>query len=362
MDVIQIDVASERATYPILIRADALSQLPQWLRTRGFDQQLIVVTCPPVWRLYERRLRALSGKHPPVILPDGERAKTLATVIKIYDAMLKRHLDRSATLVAVGGGVVGDTAGFAAATYLRGIRLIQVPTTLLAQVDSSIGGKVGINLAAGKNLVGSFHPPALVACDPDVLATLPRREFRAGLYEIVKYGMIASRSLFDELSINLTKVFAHDLGAVTPLIGQSCRIKADVVTKDEREAGPRRVLNFGHTIGHALEAATKYRRFLHGEAVAYGMLAAANISARRGLLSTDDEERLKELIGRLGPLPTVTDLSISDLFPTMRRDKKISEGKLNFVLATGIGSTTIASDVTPRELKDGLRHIGLRRD
>ena len=361
MNSTRISVTSERGTYPIVIGAGAIAQLPALLKERGVDAHTIIVTCPPVWRLHGRRLRDVLGKQTPVLLPDGERAKSLTTVTKIYDAMLKRRLDRSATVLAFGGGVVGDTAGFAAATYLRGVTLVQIPTTLLAQVDSAIGGKVGVNLAAGKNLVGAFHSPALVVCDPLLLATLPRREFRAGLYEVVKYGVIASRSLFDRVSTNLIKVFAHDPVLVTSIVSECCRIKADVVMSDEREAGPRRVLNFGHTIGHALEAVTRYRRFLHGEAVAYGMLAAAEISNARGLLSADEHSQLRDLIARMGPLPAIADLRANDLLAAIERDKKVVNGRLHFVAATSIGATAIVSDVQTREIKDALRTLGVRR-
>jgi 3-dehydroquinate synthase len=235
-----------------------------------------------------------------------------------------------------------------------------VPTTLLSQVDSAIGGKVGVNLATGKNLVGAFHPPSLVVCDPDVLSTLPRREFRAGLYEVIKYGVIASRPLFDLVSSNLQRLFSHD-DLLSPLIADCCRIKAEIVAADEREAGARRTLNFGHTVGHALEAITKYRRFRHGEAVAYGMLAAAQISTSRGLLADDDRKRVRELIVRMGPLPVVTDLRISEALEAVQHDKKVRDGRLHFVLANGIGATTIVPDVAAPELKAALRAIGLKK-
>ena len=203
--------------------------------------------------------------------------------------------------------MVGDVAGFAAATFLRGVPVVQVPTTLLAQVDSAIGGKVGVNHALGKNLIGAFHQPLAVAVDPELLSTLPRREFRAGLYEVVKYGVIASRPLFDRLTSSLPSIFKREPSLLADIIEESCRIKAEVVSADEREAGPRRALNFGHTIGHALEAITKYKRFRHGEAVAYGMLAAAALATARGALSTSDRDALRELITRMGPLPAVAD-------------------------------------------------------
>ena len=296
-----------------------------------------------------------------MLIADGERAKTLATVEKIYEAMIRRRLDRSATLVAFGGGVVGDVAGFAAATYLRGIRLVQVPTTLLSQVDSAIGGKVGVNLPEGKNLVGSFHTPSIVVCDPDVLRTLPRREFRAGLYEVVKYGVIASRQLFDRVAANLPAIFKQDTALLPDLIADCCRIKARVVELDEREAGPRRVLNFGHTIGHALEAVTKYRRFRHGEAVAYGMLAAARVSGARGLLTPEEEARLQDVIKRMGALPPVTDLSVRPALEAITHDKKVTNGRLHFVLARGLGATAIVPDVEPKELAAAMRNLGMKR-
>jgi 3-dehydroquinate synthase len=359
---IRLEVRSERTIYPVLVGSGVLDRLPELLRGHNLDRDVFVVSCPPVWRLHARRLRPVAGGgNPPALIPDGERAKSLATVARLYDAFVRRRLDRTSTIVAFGGGVVGDVAGFAAASFLRGIRVVQVPTTLLAQVDSAIGGKVGVNLASGKNLVGAFHPPSLVVCDPAVLSTLPRREFRAGLYEVVKYGVIASRPLFDLVSSNLKSLFAHDENLLSPLVADCCRIKADVVVADEREAGPRRTLNFGHTVGHALEAITKYRRFRHGEAVAYGMLAAARISTTRGLLPDDDERRLRDLIVRMGPLPVVTDLRISEALEAVQHDKKVTDGRLHFVLANGIGATTIAPDVSAAELKTALRAIGLKK-
>ncbi len=362
MPPIRLNVTSEHTRYSVIIGAGVSRALPALLNAEGPSRQRLVVSSKPVWQLHGRRFRALVGRRDrPALIADGERAKTLKTVAGLYDQCVRRGLDRSAILVAIGGGVVGDVAGFAAATYLRGIRLIQVPTTLLAQVDSSIGGKVGVNLPAGKNLVGSFHPPTLVACDPDVLRTLPHREFRAGLYEVVKYGVIASRSIFDRVASNLAAVFAHDARLLTSLIADCCRIKAEVVTVDERESGPRRVLNFGHTVGHALEAITRYRRFRHGEAIAHGMLAAARLSVLRDTLSSDDEHRLGGLIEAMGPLPPVTDLRISDALDVIAHDKKVVNGRLNFVLAAGVGGTRIVADVHTRELTAAMRALGMRR-
>jgi 3-dehydroquinate synthase len=357
----RINVTSERATYPVIIGSGALATLPALLEKNNIGRQRLVVSSTPIWRLHGRRLRGLLMRGDrPALMAVGERAKTLDTVSRLYDACVSRKLDRSAALIAVGGGVVGDTAGFAAASYLRGIGLVQVPTTLLAQVDSAIGGKVGVNLPAGKNLVGAFYSPSLVVCDTDVLSTLPRREFRAGLYEVVKYGVIASKRLFTRLADNVDAVVAHDPALLTAIVSECCRIKADVVMSDERESGPRRVLNFGHTIGHALEALTEYRRFRHGEAVGYGMLAAAWLSARRGALTESDLQRLSALIKALGPLPAVDDLRASDALDAIARDKKVVKGRLHFVLAASIGSTVIVSDVTSRELVQAMRAFGMR--
>src|SRR5205814_4130229 len=256
---------------------------------------------PLVWRLHGQRAATAFGAVEPVLVPDGERFKQLVTVSRVYDALVRANADRASTLITFGGGVIGDMAGFAAATYLRGVALVHAPTTLLAQVDSAIGGKVGVNHALGKNLIGSFYQPHAVLIDPSVLATLPRREFRAGLYEVVKYGMTSSASLFDRVRGERDAIFARESGVLMAIIAESCRIKADVVSADERESGVRRILNFGHTAGHGLEAVTRYRRYRHGEAVAYGMLVAAELGAARGALARQDQAALADLIARLGP-------------------------------------------------------------
>ena len=283
---IRIDVNTASAASTLWVGEGITDQLTSLLDAHRVGPRRFVVSNPLVWRLHGEQLqRALGGTVDPILIPDGERHKNLQSVSRIYDALIKGGADRGSVLIAIGGGVIGDTAGFAAATYLRGITLIQVPTTLLAQVDSSVGGKVGVNLPVGKNLVGAFHQPAIAVIDPLLLKTLPRREFRSGLYEVVKYGMIASRSLFDRIAGDTRRVFARDPNVLVPAIVESCRIKAHVVTEDERESGLRRILNYGHTIGHALEAVTKYRVFRHGEAIAYGMLGAADLAVERGALA-----------------------------------------------------------------------------
>ena len=360
MSTVRIDVRSERSVYPVFIGPGTTARLPELFRQEGFGDQVAIVSSPPIWRTQGARLGPLARSAAPILIPDGERAKTLTNTVRLYDAFVQRGLDRHGTVVAFGGGVVGDVAGFAAATYLRGVRLVQIPTTLLAQVDSGIGGKVGVNLAAGKNLIGAFHPPGMVVCDPEVLDSLPRREFRSGLYEMVKYGVIASRPLFERLASSVAAIFDRTTGVLAPLIADCCRIKAEVVSADERESGLRRVLNFGHTVGHALEAVTRYRRFRHGEAVAYGMLAAADLSVARATMPHEDALRLKELIQHLGPLPPVGDLATGDVMDAMTHDKKIVGGRLHFVLCAGLGRTAIATDVTPTELLGTLKAIGLK--
>jgi 3-dehydroquinate synthase len=262
--------------------------------------------------------------------------------------------------IAVGGGVIGDLVGFAAATYLRGIPVVHVPTTLLAQVDSAIGGKTGVNHPLGKNLIGAFHAPSLVVADPIVLETLPRREFRAGLYEVIKYGVIADPTLLDRIRDTLPAIFAREGDAIAPLVSASCRIKAQVVSADEREAGLRRILNFGHTVGHALEAVTKYKQFRHGEAIGYGMLAALAIGVARGVTPKALYDEIEALIRQLGPLPPVADISAKEVFAAIGRDKKVVEGTLHFIAATERGKTIELTDVTEKEIKAAARKIGLR--
>lgn len=357
---IRIDVTSERGTYPVIVGAGLTAAPQKTLKSLGLPEQVLIVSAPGIWKLHGAPWRGVAGKKGPVLVTDGEKAKTLATVGRLYDAFSANALDRASVVLALGGGTIGDAAGFAAATYLRGLKVIQVPTTLLAQVDSAIGGKTGVNLPAGKNLVGAFHSPAAVLCDPDVLGSLPRRDFRSGLYEVIKYGAIASPSLLDTVRRQSQAIFNRDADVLTPLIAECCRIKATVVMADERESGPRRALNFGHTVGHALEAITRYRRFRHGEAIGYGMLAAGALSMRRGLMSATDLDALRDTIRTLGPMPAVTDLRIKDALAAMTLDKKVVGGTLHFVAAKGLGATLSISDVTTDELKDALKGIGLR--
>jgi 3-dehydroquinate synthase len=359
VDPVRIQVRAASATYPVEIAAGATAALPRLLDEIRAPARRFVVSTAPVWGHHSEAVASLSTEEP-ILLPDGERYKNAATVMRIYDTLIHANADRATCLVALGGGVVGDVAGFAAATYLRGVPVVQVPTTLLAQVDSAIGGKTGVNHPLGKNLIGSYHQPLAVLIDPLLLATLPRREFRAGLYEVIKYGIIASRPLFDRITQELAKLFARDSMSLVPVIAESCRIKAEIVSEDERESGPRRALNFGHTAGHALEAVTKYRRFRHGEAVAYGMLVAAELGVKRGTFAASDRDALATLIAQMGPLPPTGDLSAAELMQAMGRDKKVVAGKLHFVLPTGIGSTRVVTDVTSEEISEALAAIGVR--
>ena len=356
----QLTVNTPPRPYPIDIGAGHLSSLGPLLDASVFPRRRIVISSPAVWQLHGRTVKQSLGDAEIVLIPDGERNKHLKTVARVYDALVEYAADRGAGIVAVGGGVLGDTAGFAAATFLRGLSLAHVPTTLLAQVDSSIGGKVGVNHPLGKNLIGAFHQPRHVIIDPLVLATLPRREFRAGLYEVVKYGTTSSPDLFARLESDVREIFTRTPDALVPIIAESCRIKAQVVAEDERESGPRRVLNFGHTSAHAIEAVTKYRRLRHGEAVAYGMLVAAEVAVGRDPAATGMRDRLAALVRRLGPLPAIGDLDAKELVSITRRDKKVVDGRLHFVLATAIGSWRIADDVTEDELRGALVKVGFK--
>ncbi|OFV93989.1 MAG: 3-dehydroquinate synthase [Acidobacteria bacterium RIFCSPLOWO2_12_FULL_65_11] len=361
MPPIRIDVATPSRTYPVTIEPAAIDRVGRMLDEFRVPERRFVVSSPLVWRLHGPRLLRGLGAAQAILVPDGERAKQLPTVTRIYDALVRARADRASALVTFGGGVIGDMAGFAAATYLRGIALVHVPTTLLAQVDSAIGGKVGVNHPQGKNLIGCFYQPHAVIVDPSLVGTLPHREFRAGLYEVIKYGMTSSASLFDRLLRERTAIFTREPPVLTPIIAESCRIKASVVSADEREAGPRRILNFGHTAGHAIEAVTKYRRYRHGEAVAYGMLVAAELATSRGALAKGDKKALADLIASLGPLPAIADVSTARILEAMRHDKKIASGRLHYVLPIAIGATAIVNDVTEAEMKAALKAVGFRR-
>lgn len=324
----------------------------------GECSSLHVVTSPKVWKAIQwRKLGIASRKRKAHVhlFDDAEVAKNLNSVELLARKLVRAGADRRALLVAVGGGVVGDVAGFVAASYLRGVALVQVPTTVVAQVDSAIGGKTGVNLPEGKNLVGAFYPPKLVLVDPEVLGSLPEREFRGGLAEVIKYGVIADAKLFAFLEKNMDKILARDPAALQNIIERSIQIKADVVGKDERESGLREILNFGHTFGHALESVTRYRRYQHGEAVAWGMMCAAMLGHEKGLTAAEDVARIVTLVRRIGKLPAWPKAGTKEMLKAMRSDKKARAGKLRFVLARRIGSAGSYDDIPEKTVECVLR-------
>jgi 3-dehydroquinate synthase len=305
----------------------------------------------------ERALRQAGLEPLPCLIAPGERAKTLRTAERIWSFLIAERFERGEGIVALGGGVVGDLAGFVAATYQRGIPVVQLPTTLLAQIDSSVGGKTAVNHPLGKNLIGAFHQPSAVIIDPVVLTTLPRREFQAGLYEAIKYGIIRDAALARSIETGIDRLLALDPSRLVPLIARCCQIKAEVVAMDEREGGLRRILNYGHTVGHALEAVTDYRRFRHGEAVGEGMKCAADLAAALGLLAADQKDRIGALIDAVGPRPRLDDLDVSAILEAMTRDKKVVAGRLSFILPTGIGEVIIRDDVPPRLVRQRVQAL-----
>jgi 3-dehydroquinate synthase len=305
-------------------------------------------------RAVERSLRGLGPVHV-VLVPDGERYKSRPTLETVYDAFLEARLGRDGLVAALGGGVVGDLAGYAAATWMRGVDWVGIPTTLLSMVDSSIGGKVGINHAKAKNMIGAFHQPRAVVIDPSFLATLPPRELRSGAFEILKCAILGDRALFAAIRQAPPGIRGWDRVAMENAIATACRIKAEVVEKDEREAGLRRVLNLGHTIGHALEAETRYLRFTHGEAVGWGLIGAAWIARRRGLLPDGTYDSIASAVDRIGPRPRVSDLPGPRVLEALARDKKAKGGRVPFVLPTSIGRVVIRDDVARDEIAHALR-------
>jgi 3-dehydroquinate synthase len=293
----------------------------------------------------------------PIVLPDGEEYKNWETLNLVFDALLRNRCERKTTLIALGGGVIGDITGFAAACYQRGVPFIQVPTTLLAQVDSSVGGKTGINHPLGKNMIGAFHQPKLVLADTDTLETLPARELSAGLAEVIKYGLIRDAEFFAWLEANMEALLALEPAAVSRAIYRSCEIKAQVVAADERESGVRALLNLGHTFGHAIEAGMGYGTWLHGEAVGAGMMMAADLSRRMGLISVPDVERARALIRRAGLPEVAPDLGVEKYIEYMGVDKKVEAGKIRFVLLRRIGEAFVTGDVPETALQETLTEV-----
>jgi len=346
----RIVVLSSSGPYAVVLGSGALSRARNELQAIGKATSVQVVSSPRVWKHAGAAVRRAFGAAAakPILFDDREAAKSLRTVEKLSRALVRAGADRRTVLIAAGGGVVGDVAGFVAASYLRGVRLVHVPTTIVAVADSSIGGKTGVNLPEGKNLVGAFYSPRLVLADTDLLHTLPEREFRSGLYEIVKYGVIGDAPLFEFLEHNLNAVLSGKARTLEFALWRGLEQKARVVTKDERESGLRETLNYGHTFAHALEAATKYRHFLHGEAVGWGMLCAARLAFEQGLCLETEAERIARLVLRVGPLPAWPRVSAARLIEAMRSDKKSRGGHLRFVLSPCIGHAESVEGVPER--------------
>jgi 3-dehydroquinate synthase len=351
-----IPVTLPQQSYDIAIAPGIVDQLGTWMTSLKLGQKVLLISNPVIFRHYGQRviesIQQAGFAVTSLILPAGERYKTLSTVQKIYDAALAQRLERSSTMVALGGGVIGDMTGFAAATWLRGIAVIQVPTSLLAMVDAAIGGKTGVNHPQGKNLIGAFHQPRLVAIDPEVLRTLPAREFRAGMAEVIKYGVIWDADLFQHLEqgqcLDQRRYLSAEL--LQEILTRSCQAKAHVVSKDEKEAGLRAILNYGHTIGHAVESLTGYRVVNHGEAVAIGMIAAGEIAVRMNLWDRACTERQFDLIRKAGlPAHLPNNLNIEDILDILQTDKKVKAGKVQFVLPTQLGAA-IVTDQVPTDL------------
>jgi 3-dehydroquinate synthase len=353
-----VKVRSASGDYFVVCRPGALADTRREIEQLGKFSSLHIVTAPKVWRALGKKIRCgLPEKFAPHVhlFDDAEAAKNLQNVEKIARSLVRAGADRHALVIAVGGGVVGDVCGYAAASFLRGVALVQVPTTLVAQVDSSVGGKTGVNLPEGKNLLGAFYPPRLVVVDPEVLATLPEREFRGGLAEVIKYGVIADAKLFAFLESEMNALLRREAKTLEHVIRRSIGIKAWVVGKDEKESGLREILNFGHTFGHALESATRYRRFQHGEAVAWGMMCAGLLGHEVAGTPADAVSRIVTLVRRIGPLPAWPETPIGKLIHLMRADKKARGGKLRFVLAAKIGRAETFGDVPEKKVECILR-------
>lgn len=348
-----IEVNLGAMSYKISVATGNLDRLGSLMSPLNLGKKVLLVSNPQIFEHYgPRAMASLENAGflvSSLVLPAGEQYKTLQTLQNIYDAALEHRLERSSTMVALGGGVIGDMTGFAAATWLRGINVVQVPTSLLAMVDASIGGKTGVNHPQGKNLIGAFHQPSLVVIDPQVLATLPGREFRAGMAEVIKYGVIWDKQLFAQLeeakSLDTIENVTEEL--LQEILVRSCQSKADVVSQDEKESGLRAILNYGHTIGHGVESLTGYTQVVHGEAVAIGMIAASKISIYLDLWETESDRRQELLIKKAGlPIHIPQELNIDQLIDILQTDKKVKNGKVRFILPTAIGSVTISDQVS----------------
>ncbi|MBI4905985.1 MAG: 3-dehydroquinate synthase [Acidobacteria bacterium] len=340
-------VQTPARSYDAIVERGIIARAGEFLPAKAGAGSVAVITTHDVWQRHGEALRHALGTRVRTVLyfAGGEHNKRMPEVERLAGEMVDAGCDRSTVVVAFGGGIVTDVGGFVASCFMRGVPVLQIPTTLVAQVDAAIGGKTGVNLVNGKNLVGAFHQPLAVLIDPDVLGTLPEREYRAGLYEVIKCGVIRSLPLFELLDSRQAEVFSLDRAAVDELISESVRIKAEVVTADEKEGDLRRILNFGHTIGHALEAETGYSRFLHGEAVAFGMNAATHLAHIHGLLGAVDTQRILECVRRYGPIPALHGITAASLVARLGADKKTIQGRVHFVLPDSIGSVRILSGI-----------------
>ena len=348
-------------SYQIRITPGGLGQLGKRISELNLGKKVLLVSNPEIFDYYgEIAVKSLHSAGFEVfthLIPAGEPHKTLESIKQVYDTALLSHLERSSTMIALGGGVIGDMTGFAAATWLRGINFVQVPTSLLAMVDASIGGKTGVNHPQGKNLIGAFHQPKLVLIDPEVLKTLPEREFRAGMAEVIKYGIIWDADLFDQLqkSDRLDSFTSISKELLQTILTRSCQAKAEVVSKDEKEAGLRAILNYGHTVGHAVESLTGYSLVNHGEAVAIGMVIAGKIAVKMNLWDSESAKRQDELISKAGlPTKLPANLDPEAIIETLKSDKKVKAGKVRFILPTKIGNVTITDRVSAEIIREVL--------
>jgi 3-dehydroquinate synthase len=355
----RIPIKSSAGEYSIVCGSGVVRRAAYEIRRLGRFSSIHVVSSPKVWRAVGQGIVHRFSKNGQVqshLMNDAEAAKNLITAEKLHRSLVRAGIDRHSLLIAIGGGVVGDVAGFVASTCLRGIPLVQIPTTLIAQVDSAVGGKTGVNLPEGKNLVGTFYPARLVLVDPATLKSLPERQYRSGLAEVIKYGVIADAKLFSYLEKNFDALLRRDPSALAYIIPRSLEIKAYVVSRDERESGLREILNFGHTFGHALETITNYRVYQHGEAVAWGMMAAALLGHEIHLTPADEVSRIVSLVRRMGPLPLWPNVPPKKLIAAMHSDKKARAGKLRFVLAPKIGKAE-SQDNVPLETLERVLHF-----
>lgn len=367
-----VTVSLGERSYDIRIKSGVLGEIGAHLCALGFKGAVGIVTNPVIGRLYApavlRSLRAAGLAPLTIVLPEGERTKSLRSVATILDTLVKARFERESALVALGGGVIGDLTGFAASIYMRGIPFVQVPTTLVAQVDSSVGGKTGVNHALGKNLIGTFYQPRLVLVDPDMLRTLPVREWVAGLAEVIKYGVIEDEAFFAYLEQQMDRLLKLEAEPVGQVVARSCEIKASVVARDEREADLRRILNYGHTIGHALESLGDYRKLIHGEAVAIGMVQEADLARHLGLCTREVVERQRSLIRRAGLPDALPAVTFARLWAAMQHDKKVARGRLHCVLPERIGRVVIQplerescrQWFEQRQVRDGRRPASAR--